>query len=136
MEIDASKDWVFIHDLKISTRIGVYEWEQRINQTLIINIACQVDLSAPVTDLLQSVDYAAVSEAVTKMLEPASFKLIEIVAQQVADLVLLKFHVEQVKVSVKKPHAVANAGGVSVNIMRSKETRLCEERSDEAIQRP
>jgi dihydroneopterin aldolase len=118
MQVDESKDWVFIHDLKILTRIGVHEWEQRINQTLLINIACQVDLSSPVTDLLQSVDYAAVSEAVTQMIEPGSFALIETVAQQVADLVLLKFHVNQVKVSVKKPHAVANASGVSVSIMR------------------
>lgn len=115
-----SGDWIHIHDLKISTRIGVYAWEQHIHQTLLLNIACLVDLTHPVTKLEESVDYAAISQAVTTHVSEHSFELIETVAQQVADMVLAQFKVNQVRVSVKKPHAIAHAGGVSVSLMRIK----------------
>lgn len=123
MQIDAhclTGDWIQIHDLKILTRIGVYTWEQHIHQTLLVNIACLVDLSLPVAKLTESVDYAAISEAVTVFVSERSFELIETVAQQVADLVLEQFKVRQVRILVKKPHAIANASGVSVSLIRSK----------------
>lgn len=115
-----SMDWVRIHELRVQTRIGVYEWEQRIDQTLWIDIACQVNLSAPVMELAQTVDYAQMSTKVTSLVSGQSFQLIETVAQQVAALVLEQFQVECVKVTVSKPLAVQNAQRVSVSIERTK----------------
>lgn len=113
-------DWVCIHELRVQTRIGVYEWEQRIDQTLLIDITCLVNLTVPVVELSQTVDYEAMSMQVTTLVSGQSFQLIETVAQQVATLVLEQFQVKRVKVTVSKPQAVQNAQRVSVSIERLK----------------
>jgi dihydroneopterin aldolase len=48
------------------------------------------------------VDYAAVAEALRQKLTPQSFRLIETVAEQAADLVLWKYKPRSVTVLLKK----------------------------------
>lgn len=111
-------DTLQIKALNVSTKIGVYAWEQRIKQQLLIDISMDTDLSACEDDLSKTIDYAALCETVTHFVEANSFQLIETVANEVAQLIQQQFNVAQITVAVSKPHAVKNAGTIQVVVRR------------------
>lgn len=111
-------DLLRIENLKIETRIGVHAWEQRINQTLLINIDMPSDFSATQDKLEQTVDYDALCKHVTSLVESSAWKLIETVADRVAASIQEVFRVQEITVRVSKPHAVANAGNIHVEVRR------------------
>lgn len=107
-----------INSLTVSTRIGVYEWEQRINQNLIINITIPYDFSACEDNIENTIDYDALCQLITEFVESKSFKLIETVANEIAEIIKQQFNVKQLTVSVSKPHAIKNAGPIEVIVNR------------------
>ncbi len=111
-------DTLHIKGLKVSTRIGVYTWEQHINQQLLIDINIDTDLSSCQEDLNKTLDYAALCEMVTQFVESKPFQLIETVANEVAHLIQQHFNVSQLTVSISKPHAIKNAENIQVIIRR------------------
>lgn len=111
-------DYLTIKDLTVSTRIGVYDWEQRITQPLRIDITIPGDFRNFADDLDKTVDYESVCCEVTNLVESKAFKLIETVADCVAGFIKQKFGSESVTVSVSKPHAIKNAGNIVVTVIR------------------
>ncbi len=111
-------DALNIKALSVATKIGVYAWEQQINQQLLIDITIPSDFSACQDNLTNTIDYDALCQAVTQFVESKSFQLIESVADQVAHLVKQEFNVAQLSVAVTKPHAVKNAGTIQVVVNR------------------
>lgn len=111
-------DTLHIKGLKANTRIGVYTWEQHIDQQLLIDISIDTDLSSCEEDLSKTIDYAALCETVTQFVESNSFQLIETVANQVAQFVQGNFKVTQLTVGVSKPHAIKNADNIQVVVRR------------------
>ena len=53
---------IFIHDLRLETRIGVYEWEQHLAQTLRLDVELGLpsDAAFRSDDLRDALDYSAV----------------------------------------------------------------------------
>lgn len=111
-------DKLCIHELKLNTKIGVHTWEQRILQTLLIEISLTVDTSQCNDDINSTLDYSQLCEAVTQFVESNSFNLIETVANQVANLIQEKFNITNIEIKVTKPHAINNARGVSITVIR------------------
>ncbi|MCW8408222.1 dihydroneopterin aldolase [Legionella sp. PATHC035] len=111
-------DTLNIKALNVSTKIGVYAWEQRILQQLLIDISIDTDFSDCQEDLSKTVDYEALCKNVTLYVESKSFQLIETVANEVAELIKKQFNASQVTVGVSKPHAIKNAGTIQVIVRR------------------
>ncbi|PWY55144.1 dihydroneopterin aldolase [Legionella qingyii] len=111
-------DTLNIKALNVSTKIGVYAWEQRINQQLLIDISIDTDFSACQEDLTKTIDYEALCDSVTHYVESKSFQLIESVANEVADLIKKQFKVTQITIGVSKPHAIKNAANIQVVVRR------------------
>ena len=113
-------DRVFIEQLEVIATIGVYDWEQQIKQKLVLDIEMQHDNhpAAISDDVADALDYFAVSTAVTSLVETTPFLLVERVAESVAQLIIQHFGVPWVKITVRKPGAVANAKSVGVSIVR------------------
>ncbi|AUH73698.1 dihydroneopterin aldolase [Legionella sainthelensi] len=111
-------DTLNIKALKVSTKIGVYEWEQRINQHLLIDINIDTDFSACGEDLTKTIDYEALCERVTLHVESKSFQLIETVANEVATLIQEQFKITHLTIGVSKPHAIKNAENIQVIVRR------------------
>ncbi|KTD09057.1 dihydroneopterin aldolase [Legionella gratiana] len=111
-------DTLNIKALNVSTKIGVYNWEQRINQTLLIDISIDTDFRVCGEDLTKTIDYAALCELVTRYVESKSFQLIETVANEVAALIQEHFKITHLTVGVSKPHAIKNAENVQVVVRR------------------
>lgn len=111
-------DSIQIKGLSVATRIGIYDWEQRIAQKLSIDLTIPMDLIQCQDDINKTLDYDKLCTMVTQYLESNSFKLIETVAESIAQLVKNEFNIKQLTVQVSKPHAIKNANDISVCITR------------------
>lgn len=111
-------DKLDITGLKVSTKIGAHKWEQQIQQTLLIDICIHQDLSRCEDNLSNTIDYDQLCQYITHEIESNSFSLIETVANRVAELIKAQFSVKQLTVRVSKPHAIKNAGNISVTVER------------------
>jgi dihydroneopterin aldolase len=111
-------DSLHIKGLTVATRIGVYAWEQQIEQRLLIDITIPADFSACDDLLAKTVDYDKLCQQVTTYVESNAFQLIETVADRIAHLIKTEFKVEQLSVSVSKPHAIKNAANIQVTVTR------------------
>ncbi len=111
-------DTLEITGLKVSTKIGVHAWEQRIEQRLLIDINIPHDCSNCQDELTNTIDYATLCQHVTTYVETNQFALIETVAERVAQLIKEQFAVSQLTVRVSKPNAVTNAGNIAVTVVR------------------
>jgi dihydroneopterin aldolase len=114
-------DRICIEGIQLSCVIGTHEWERKLKQKLTLDLVLQQDLSpAGKSDRLEdSIDYAAVVDAVTGLAVESSFKLIEALAEAIAALILAEFSITTVDVTVNKGAAVQRTKNVSVFIRRS-----------------
>ncbi|RZQ57274.1 dihydroneopterin aldolase [Pseudidiomarina tainanensis] len=113
-------DKVFIEGLVVDAFIGVYDWEHEQTQPLILDLEMDWDnRKAALSEQLQdALDYDALSQAIIQLIQARPRALIETVAEEIATLVLEKFHAPRVRVKVSKPQAVAAARQTAVEIIR------------------
>lgn len=113
-------DKVSIVGLKIDATIGIFDWEQEILQPLVIELHMRWDnaKAARSGSIDDALDYAAVSNGVTELVQSRPWGLIEEVAEQVAAFVQTNFKVPGLSVTVEKPTAVPTASSVGVTIVR------------------
>lgn len=111
-------DTLKINALTIPATIGVHSWEQRIKQNLVLDVSIGFDASQCHDALEHTVDYDGLCQKITQHVESKPFQLIETVANEVALLVKQDNKVQQVLVSVSKPHAIKNAGPVCITVER------------------
>lgn len=113
-------DIVFIDQLSVITTIGVYDWEQTIQQKLVFDVEMAWDnrKAAVSDDVNDCLSYADVSQAIIAHVEAHQFALVERVAEEVATLLLTQFASPWVRIKVSKPAAVAQARQVGVIIER------------------
>ena len=113
-------DKVYIKGLKTDAVIGVYDWEQDIRQTLVLDLELASDnRAAAATDgIAEAVDYDAISKRILAYVQASEFQLIETLAEKVAEIVLAEFDIPWVRLKLGKPGAVAEAEDVGVIIER------------------
>lgn len=114
-------DIIFIEQLSVITTIGVYDWEQKTQQKLLLDveIGCEKGKAAKTDEVKDCLNYADISKAIIEHIKKNPCALIERVAENVAALLLKKFATPWVRVKVSKPGAIAEALNVSVIIERS-----------------
>ncbi len=111
-------DRIELRDLRVTAVVGVLPEERNRAQPLSVDVSVEVDLSAAgLSDALEdTVDYAAVCDAVSRVLQSAAPQLLERLATAAADEVLgLDDRIEAVDISVRKlrppvPHALESSG--------------------------
>ena len=84
---------------------GVGPEEQSLGQRFVVDLEVRKDLrpAGASDDLRQTVDYSRLYRLVREVMEGPSRKLLENVAETIAQRVLDAFEVEAVRVKVKKP---------------------------------
>ncbi len=114
-------DLVFIHDLELTTKIGVFAWEHHIEQKLILDLdlAWPNQPSAQNDDINLALDYSAVVERIEIFAKTRQFELLETFAEEIAALLIEQFKIEYIKLKIRKPGAIKNAV-VGVQIERRK----------------
>ena len=113
-------DRIFLSEMKIDTTVGIWEWEKRIKQQVIIDIEMSADIKkAAATDQIEdTLNYKAVAKNVRKLVEESSFQLVETMAEKISELVIGEHNVSWVKVRVNKPGAIRGSNGVGIIIER------------------
>jgi 7,8-dihydroneopterin aldolase/epimerase/oxygenase len=111
---------IFISDLRIETRIGVYEWEQHLPQPLLINL----EFELPSTDVFSSdrfedaLDYTAVVKRLQQLAAGHTHKLMERFAEAIADILCGEFKAPWASVRVAKLAPLAGVKQIGIAIER------------------
>lgn len=115
-----SVDIIYLRDLRIETVIGVYEWERRIKQAIILDIEMGTDIrKAAQTDSLDdTLNYKAVAKRLIEFVGNSQFQLVETLAERIAEIILTEFQVPWLRLQVNKQGAVRGARDVGVIIER------------------
>jgi dihydroneopterin aldolase len=112
-------DTLAIHDLILSCRLGVFEWEREQPQEIRVDVELDIDAvaAAEEDDVRQTVDYAALVAAITTLAQGRAFRLMETLAHAIAMMVLERGRATAVSVRVKK-QALAGIGYAAVTVER------------------
>jgi dihydroneopterin aldolase len=104
-------DHIHIRDLTIDCIVGVLPHERTQPQRVVLNITLDCDLAraGASDDLADTTDYAALTHAVVRVVQGSSSRLIEHLAQRVADTCLGFAGVVGVTVMIAKPDALPGA---------------------------
>ena len=115
---------VFLRRLRLDARIGAYEAELRSPQPIVIDVEIDVQTpDAPVDDETTDVlCYDRVHRGVRAILAAGHIRLVETLAERIAEMVLDHPLAVAVRVVVEKPSAVTAADGAGVEIRREKAT--------------
>lgn len=113
-------DTIFLHKLKVDTVIGIWDWERKIRQTVVIDLDMAADIrKAAKTDSVDdTLNYKRVSKRVQQFVADSSFQLVETLAERIAELLIGELGVSWVRVKVNKPGAIRDARDVGVVIER------------------
>ena len=113
-------DIIFLRNLKIDTVIGIYDWERRIKQTVILDLEMATDIkkAAKSDDIEDTLDYKAIAKRVISFVEESEYKLVETLAERIAEMIVNEFKVPWVKLSLNKIGAIRGARDVGVIIER------------------
>ncbi|MCM2680370.1 dihydroneopterin aldolase [Echinimonas agarilytica] len=116
-------DTVFIEALSVDTVIGVYDWEKKIQQTLLFDIEMDtcIGKAASTDDLQHTLDYEAISNRIIAHTQNARVELLETLVEQIAQIILNEFSVSRVVITLHKPGAVKAAKSVGIRIVRTSE---------------
>lgn len=120
-----STDRMELRNMQFFGYHGVFPEENRLGQKFIADVVLDMDLSkACQSDALQdTVDYAAIYEAIRQVMEEQTFQLIERLAEAIAESVLaFDTRIQNVDVSVTKPNPPFRVqfDGVTIRISRKR----------------
>jgi dihydroneopterin aldolase len=113
-------DIVFLHGLKVQCVVGIWEWERRTTQTVIIDLDMGTDIrrAAASEKIEDALDYKRVAKRVSAFVAESGFQLVETMAERVAGLLLEEFGLPWCRVRINKKGAIRGAGDVGVLIER------------------
>lgn len=115
-------DIVYLKDLRIDTIIGIYDWERRTRQTVILDIEMGTNIAkaAVSDDIENALNYKAVAKRLFDFVGNSEYQLVETLAERVAELLLEEFNLPWLRLSVNKQGAVRGVRDVGVIIERSR----------------
>ena len=116
-------DKIFLDELKIDTIIGIWEWERKIRQTVIIDLEMSADIArAAASDSVEdTLNYKSVAKRVQQFVADSRFQLVETLAERIAGVIRDEFDVAWVKVRVHKPGAIRGSKDVGIEIERGEQ---------------
>jgi len=116
-------DKIFLNELKVETIIGIWDWERRIRQTVVIDLEMSADIAraAATDDVADTLNYKSVAKRIQGFVAESSFQLVETLAERIAGIVREEFGVAWVKVKVHKPGAIRGSRDVGVEIERGEQ---------------
>jgi 2-amino-4-hydroxy-6-hydroxymethyldihydropteridine diphosphokinase/dihydroneopterin aldolase len=119
-----SLDRVALAGLRVFARHGVLAAERQDGQEFLIDAVLWLDTSAAAAadDLSLAADYSAIADRIVTLASDPPVRLIETLAQRLADGCLAEPAVQEVEITVHKPHAPIphRFADVSVTIRRAR----------------
>jgi dihydroneopterin aldolase len=116
----ALADTIFVRGLEARIVLGVDEPERRERQTVVIDfdVACDARAAAATDDVADAVNYRTLAKAALAFLEGSGFRLVETLAERLAEHLVTTQGVRWIRLRVAKPGAVRFSREVGVEIER------------------
>jgi dihydroneopterin aldolase len=72
-------DTIFLHDMRVETIVGIWDWERKIRQTVSIDLEMAADIkkAAGSDSIDDALNYKLVAKRVQQFVSESSFKLVE-----------------------------------------------------------
>jgi dihydroneopterin aldolase len=119
LKLEKAVDKISIIDLEVFYRVGVPDAERAQPQRLLLTVVMESNFFAAAKSdgIADTIDYFAVSQRLLKFGDGKSWKLIEKLAADIADMILAEFKPVAVMVEVKK-FVIPEARHVSVTLTK------------------
>ena len=116
-------DTIFLSGLTTECIIGIWDWERRVRQKVIVDIEMAADIRrAAATDHIDdTLDYKRVSKRLLQFIGDSQFQLVETLTERIAEIVVREFGVTWVRVRLNKQGAIRGARDVGIQIERRRE---------------
>ena len=117
-------DIIYLKDLHIDTVVGIFDWERRTRQTVILDIEMAADVRrAAASDRIEdTVNYKAVAKRLIAFVGESEFRLVETLAERIAAILIDEFKVPWCRLRLNKQGAVRGVRDVGVVIERGVRT--------------
>ena len=111
---------VFVRDFEVMASVGIFEVEHRYEQRIVVSLELDVNdtydgHSEKITDVL---DYSRVVSDTEQLIQSGHFKLIETLAERIAEQCLRDDRVTAITVRIEKPDIMPNCRSVGIEIHR------------------
>jgi len=116
-------DKIFLSALKVECIVGIWEWERRVKQTVVIDVEMAADIRrAAASDRIEdTIDYKRVAKRLLSFVGDSQYKLVETLTERIAQLIVTEFGVSWVRVRLNKQGAIRGARDVGIEIERRAE---------------
>ena len=116
-------DKIFLSQLSVECIVGIWDWERRVKQTVILDVEMAADIrKAAATDHIDdTIDYKRVSKRLLAFVGESQFQLVETLTEAIARVIVTEFGVSWVKVRLNKRGAIRGARDVGIEIERRAE---------------
>ena len=109
---------MFVRDLVLPFRIGIYGHEQKAPQRVRVNAELLVESAAAEDDFGRVVNYETIVNGIRELARGEHINLVETLAERVIDLAMVDPRVLAVRVSVEKLDVYPDAESVGVVLKR------------------
>jgi 7,8-dihydroneopterin aldolase/epimerase/oxygenase len=114
-------DTIFIRELRLEAWVGIYKREKLAPQPVQLDLEIGIPPAVFKSDrVADTVDYAVVVERLKKLFADTRFRLVETMAERIAQLILDELHAPWVRVSIAKVGILREAKRVGVSIERAR----------------
>jgi dihydroneopterin aldolase len=110
---------IFVKELKIPARVGIYDHEKARKQPLIFDV--EVGVLPPIDDAIGStVDYDKIVAALQRVVDRDHYSLLETVAKNICQELFREIRVQCILLRIAKPMAIkrARSAGVTWSMQR------------------
>ena len=113
-------DKIFLSQLSVECIVGIWDWERRVKQTVIIDVEMAADIrKAAATDHIDdTIDYKQVAKRLLSFVGESQYQLVETLTEAIARVIVTEFGVSWVKVRLNKRGAIRGARDVGIEIER------------------
>ena len=97
-------DKVVINNLEVEAVIGIFQWEREVGQLISVDIEMDFDNkpAARSDDIEDALNYKLVGKRVTSFIKNSKFKLVETLAEKIAQIILKEFPISKIKEIVRE----------------------------------
>ena len=113
-------DIIYLRDLRVDAKIGVWEWERLVLQTLVIDLdfALDIGVASSTDDLKDTVDYKAISDRIMEFVSGSEFNLLEALGENLCQILMEEFELPWLWLKINKLGVLSGVKDVGIIIER------------------
>lgn len=97
-----------VKNLRLKTNLGIYDWEQNFDREIIINAEIESDYEASLKsdNIEDTISYEIITNNIKNLIANNRFKLVEKMAQEILEIIMIDPRVKRCKVELDKIGAI------------------------------